>query len=128
MVMFLHPLFATIQPVEKDCNLINEITVLSCSWLRTVVVDDIMMFWIKTGIRDPCFIMCGTSLRFRSFSSLTRKEVTKSEITDFWIFLKFGHMKEEDLLQSDAFLKMSLLLPPYCHYYPCYPSYAGYLQ
>jgi hypothetical protein len=84
MVMFLHPLLATIQPVERESNLISEITVLSCSWLRTVVEeDDFMMMWIKTGICDPCFIMCGTSRRFRSFSNFTRKEVTKSEITDF---------------------------------------------
>jgi hypothetical protein len=30
------------------------------------------------------------------FQSLTRKEVTKSEITNLWIYLKLGNMKEEE--------------------------------
>jgi hypothetical protein len=34
--------------------------------------------------------------RLLDFQSLTRKEGTRSEITDLWIFLKFGNMKEEE--------------------------------
>jgi len=30
------------------------------------------------------------------FQGLTSKEVTKSDITDLWIFLKFENMKKEE--------------------------------
>jgi hypothetical protein len=36
------------------------------------------------------------------FQGLTRKEVTKSEITDLWIFLKLENVKEGEWLQSVA--------------------------
>jgi len=69
VVTCLHPVLATIQPVEKECNLISEITIPSFRlaesfcwrWWYYDIVD-------KTGICDPCFIMHGTSVRFKSFS------------------------------------------------------------
>jgi hypothetical protein len=84
---------ATIQPVEKECNLISEMTLYSCSWLRTLVEDDIMTLQIKL---ESVILVLSCMKLLLDFQGVTRKEVTKSEITDLWIFLKFESKKEEE--------------------------------
>lgn len=66
----------------------------AAGWLRTLVEeDDIMTLQIKL---ESVILVLSCMKLLLDFQGLTRKEVTKSEITDLWIFLKFENMKEEE--------------------------------